>query len=361
MHRHSRKKKIKIIAMNNKKKILIVDDSKIMRKGLSKIFEASEDFEVVGEAADGKEALDAIKHMQPDVVTLDVVMPGMDGLTTLKHIMIECPRPTVMLSSLTQDGSKTTFDALRYGAVDFISKPSRLEADYVSDLSEDIINKLNSAVSMDVEIASYIRTSIKKSGTENQSEGKCEELIAIGAAEGGYRALMNVVPYLDSKHAAYLVVLYAHEDHLDEFIQYLDEHSNVHVKRACDGDMIETGICYVSTGSDYMSVHDSDDGMNLHISPAPFSNRRGSVDRLFFSIADILAEKTMGIVLSGAEQDGAEGLEEILRVGGAAIAQDPKTCLNREMPMAVLASGKLNFDMILPDSEMATVINSLTA
>ena len=109
--------------MNKKKKILIVDDSRMIRKGLTEIFESSDSFEVVGEAADGREALSAIKSMQPDVVTLDVMMPEMDGLTTLKHIMIECPRPTVMLSSLTQDGSETTFDALRYGAVDFISKP----------------------------------------------------------------------------------------------------------------------------------------------------------------------------------------------------------------------------------------------
>lgn len=346
--------------MSTKKKILIVDDSKIMRKGLSKIFEASNDFEVVGEAADGKEALSAINRTQPDVVTLDVVMPGMDGLTTLKHIMIKSPVPTVMLSSLTQDGSETTFDALRYGAVDFISKPSRLDADDVEDLSADIINKLNSAVNVDVEVASYIRPSLKEIDTENQSAGKCEELVAIGAAEGGYRALMNIVPYLNSRRAAYLVVLYADADHLDEFIQYLKEHSQISVKRASDGDTVEAGTCYVSLGSDYMSVHDNDDGLNFHISPAPFSNRRGSVDRLFFSIADVFAEKTVGIVLSGAEKDGAEGLEEIIRVGGVAMAQDPKTCLHREMPMAVLASGKLGFDRVLPDSEMAAAINSLT-
>mgnify|MGYP000577698357 CR=1 FL=1 len=127
--------------MSDKKKILIVDDSKMIRKGLAGIFEKSGLFEIVGEAADGKEALAAIKKLQPDVVTLDVVMPGMDGLTTLKHIMIECPRPTVMLSSLTQDGSETTFDALRYGAVDFISKPSRLENPSMEDLADEILNK----------------------------------------------------------------------------------------------------------------------------------------------------------------------------------------------------------------------------
>ena len=174
--------------MSDKKKILIVDDSKMIRKGLAGIFEKSGLFEIVGEAADGKEALTAIKKLQPDVVTLDVVMPGMDGLTTLKHIMIECPRPTVMLSSLTQDGTETTFDALRYGAVDFISKPSRLENQSMEDLADDILNKLNIAEGIDVGVTSYIRTRAGNSSANNPTEGKCEKITRYHQNDGSQMA-----------------------------------------------------------------------------------------------------------------------------------------------------------------------------
>jgi len=162
--------------MSDKKKILIVDDSKMIRKGLAGIFEKSGLFEIVGEAADGKEALAAIKKLQPDVVTLDVVMPGMDGLTTLKHIMIECPRPTVMLSSLTQDGSETTFDALRYGAVDFISKPSRLDNPSMDALADDILNKLNISEGIDEGVTSYLLPRDGNSRSNTHHLGQCQNL-----------------------------------------------------------------------------------------------------------------------------------------------------------------------------------------
>ncbi|MCK4705239.1 MAG: response regulator, partial [Gammaproteobacteria bacterium] len=251
--------------MTDKKKILIVDDSKMIRKGLSEIFATSADFEVVGEAADGVEALSVIRQTQPDVVTLDVMMPGMDGLTTLKHIMIECPRPTVMLSSLTQDGSETTFDALRYGAVDFISKPSRLEEEDMDALASDIIKKLNTASDIDVGVTAYIRTCVSNAEAANSADASCEKLVALGAAEGGYRALMKIIPHLTPGNAAYLVVLYAEDEHIEAFASYLNEHSQLMVKRAENDEVLQAGICYISAGSDYMSVHHQEDELVLHV------------------------------------------------------------------------------------------------
>ena len=119
--------------MNNPHRLLVVDDSKIMRRLIAGLFEADDKIQVVGEATDGIEALASVSRLDPDVVTLDINMPGMDGLTTLKHLMIRNPKPTVMLSTLTQEGAKTTFDALRYGAVDFIAKPTRLDGDELAD------------------------------------------------------------------------------------------------------------------------------------------------------------------------------------------------------------------------------------
>jgi len=343
--------------MTEKKKILIVDDSKMIRKGLTEIFAASKNFEVVGEAVDGKEALSAIRRTQPDVVTLDVVMPEMDGLTTLKHIMIECPRPTVMLSSLTQDGSTTTFDALRYGAVDFISKPSRLEEENMDELAEDIINKLNTAAGIDVGVTSYIRAHADQKKPANQAEGKCERLIAIGAAEGGYRALMKIIPHLIPARAAYLVVLYAEEEHLDAFASYLDKHSKVKVTRAQNDETLQPGICYLSAGSDYMSVHKQDENLVLHVSEAPFASRKGSVDRLLFSVAEVMAANSVGVVLSGEGIDGSEGLEEIERMQGIAIVQEPKSCLASDMSQAALQV--CSPDYIVSDVDIPATINKL--
>jgi len=343
--------------MSDKKKILIVDDSKMIRKGLAGIFDASSSFEVVGEAADGKEALLAIKKLQPDVVTLDVVMPGMDGLTTLKHIMIECPRPTVMLSSLTQDGTETTFDALRYGAVDFISKPSRLENQSMDDLAEDIINKLNIAEGIDVGVTSYIRANGKNSSVSNQSEARCEKLVALGAAEGGYRALMKIIPHLVPSDAAYLVVLYAEDSHVDAFASYLDQNSKVAVKRAQNDEVLQAGVCYLSAGSDYMTVHEQGDDFVLHVSPAPFASRKGSVDRLLFSVAETMADKSVGVVLSGEGIDGSEGLEEIERVQGVTVIQEPKSCLAQGMSKSALEL--CSPDYIVSDVDIPVTINEL--
>ena len=345
--------------MTDKKKILIVDDSKMIRKGLAGIFEASSSFEVIGEAADGKEALVAIRKLQPDVVTLDVVMPGMDGLTTLKHIMIECPRPTVMLSSLTQDGTETTFDALRYGAVDFISKPSRLENQSMDDLAEDILNKLDIAEGIDVGVTSYIRTNGANASAGNQPEGKCKKLVALGAAEGGYRALMKIIPHLVPADAAYMVVLYAEESHVDAFASYLDKHSKITVKRALNDEVLQAGVCYLSAGSDYMIVHEQDNELTLHVSPAPFATRKGSVDRLFFSVAETMGENSVGVVLSGAGMDGSEGLEEIERVQGITVIQEPKSCLAQGMSKAALEL--CSPDYIVSDIDVPATINDLLA
>ena len=343
--------------MSDKKKILIVDDSKMIRKGLAGIFEASTSFEVIGEAADGNEALAAIKKLHPDVVTLDVVMPEMDGLTTLKHIMIECPRPTVMLSSLTQDGTETTFDALRYGAVDFISKPSRLEDQSMDDLAEDILHKLNIAEGIDVGVTSYIRAHAGNSTTREPLEGKCKKLVALGAAEGGYRALMKIIPHLVPADAAYLVVLYAEESHVDAFAAYLDKHSKVAVKCAQHDEVLQAGVCYLSAGSDYMSVHEQGDDLVLHVSPAPFASRKGSIDRLLFSVAEIMDENSVGVVLSGAGIDGSEGLEEIERLHGVTIVQEPKSCLAQAMSKSAL--NLCSPDYIISDIDIPTTINDL--
>ena len=343
--------------MKDPYKLLIVDDSKLIRRAVSNIFKDQEKFRVVGEAGDGKEALELLPELNPDVVTLDINMPVMDGLTTLKHIMIKSPRPTVMLSSLTQEGASVTFDALKYGAIDFIPKPTRTNGDSLGEQELNIIKKINLAAEVEIESIQYIR-SIPKEKSDKRPDGiECKGMIAMGASEGGYGTLLKIIPkIIPDLSAALLVVVYADSKHVDAFAGYLDSHSFVKVKRAKDGEEIKGGVCYLFSGEEYATVHSSGNKYNLQISPSPFAGRRGSINMLMFSVAEAMDMRATGVILSGTGDDGAEGLGEIIRTGGTAIVQDPKSCLCREM--AISAIDRCDVDIIISNTKIALEINN---
>ena len=228
--------------MNKPHKLLIVDDSKMMRKAIRQIFEADDQIQVAGEAANGEVALEIIPQIDPDVVTMDINMPVMDGLTTLKHIMIESPKPTVMVSTLTQEGASVTFDALKFGAVDFVSKPSKLDESKLEGQEDTVARKVTLAAQVEIEAIRYIRDVPKGESSGLSGQVACDRFIAMGAAEGGYGALLKVVPHLRSElPAAYLAVIHAASQHVDAFSRYLDNSSSIKVKRAIDGLPLEGG------------------------------------------------------------------------------------------------------------------------
>ena len=344
--------------MNDPYKLLIVDDSKLIRRAISNIFTDQENIQVVGEASNGREALEILPKLNPDVVTLDINMPVMDGLTTLKHIMIKNPKPTVMLSSLTQEGASMTFDALKYGAIDFIPKPSRNNKDSLEKQGLDIIKKVKQAAEVEIESVQYIRSVLKGKSYDRPSGIACKNLFAMGASGGGYGALLKIIPQLlPDLPAAFLVVIYAALQHVDAFAAYLDDHSFIKVKRAKDKEPIEGGVCYLCSGEEYMTVHSSGNKYNLKVNPSPFSERRGSINMLMLSIAEVMTNRAVGVILSGSGDDGAEGLGEVVRMGGRAIVQDPNCCLFREMPCAAI--DKCKNTEIIPDVKIAEKINSL--
>ena len=346
--------------MNDSYKILIVDDSKLIRRAVSNIFKDQEKLQVVGEAGNGREALKLLPKLNPDVVTLDINMPVMDGLTTLKHIMIKSPMPTVMLSSLTQEGASVTFDALKYGAIDFIPKPSRTNGDSLGEQKLNIIKRIKHAAEVEIEAIQYIRSVPKDKSDRNSDEIECKGIVAMGASEGGYGALLKIIPHINpGLPVAHLVVIYADSKHLDAFAGYLDSHSFVKVRRAKDGEAIKGGVCYLCSGDEYVTVHSSGDKYNLQISPSPFSGRRGSVNMLMFSVAEVMGMRAAGVILSGTGNDGAEGLGEIVRTGGTAIVQYPKSCLCREM--AISAIDSCDVDIVISDTKIASEINNFYA
>lgn len=342
-------------------RLLIVDDSKVMRDAIADMFSYGSNIQVVGQAANGEEAIEAIALHEPDVITLDVAMPVMDGITALKHIMIKSPIPTVMLSSLTLEGARVAFDALRYGAVDFIAKPSALQDTDLSEQEADIRSKIEYAAEVEVGAIKYIRSAhhnlVQDYSFEN---GKPEKVVTIGTAEGGYGALLKLIPHLNSDVPfSYLVTMYAIREHVDAFASYLNNISSIHVKRAAHDEVLRPGVVYLNSGLDYTTVHEQGDDYTLHVSPAPFSSRKGAVDMLMFSAADVVRENCIGVVLSGSGIDGSEGLEEIVRMGGTAITQDQKTSLCKTMPTS--AHDRATGSIYVADKDIATTLSSLHA
>jgi len=337
-------------------KLLIVDDSSLFRKVIRRIAESSGLIEVIGEAANGREALDLIPRLNPDVVILDINMPVMDGLTALKHIMIRSPRPTVMFSTLTQDGARVTFDALKCGAVDFIHKPTRMNGINLDKQSRIIARKITLAAAVETEQFRYLRPTPKREIRGGGAEVACNYLFAVGASEGGYGALLKMIPgLLPDLPAAFLAVLYESEQSIDAFTGYLNRISSVEVKRARNGQRIRAGSCYLASGKEYVTLEAASDGYFLRVTPSPFPNRRGAINMLMFSLAEVKKNNSVGIILSGSGDDGIEGLNEIARVGGATIVQEPGTCLNQELVRAAIDSCPVH--IISSDMELSEKIN----
>ncbi|MFK5894833.1 MAG: chemotaxis protein CheB [Pseudomonadota bacterium] len=338
-------------------RLLIVDDSRMMRNVIADLFGTDPHIEVIATASSGLEALEIIQSEQPDVITLDINMPEMDGLTTLKHLMIQAPTPTVMLSSLSRDGAKITFDALRYGAVDFITKPSHLNPEKMQDHAESMIHTIKCAASVEMDIVHYIRPESNIVGEPHNQDASYQLIVAMGAAEGGYSSLLNILPRLSANNPlVYLVVLYGTPRYIDSFVAYLDSHCALTIKRANHGEVVQGGTCYIATGEEYMTLHDNGFERTLQIHQAPFSSQSSAINRLMFSLSDITDIQKIGIVLSGSNNDGSEGLEELKRIGSDLIVQDPKNCLHK-----IMSDSAINhcvIDKVFSAAEIADHLNS---
>jgi two-component system chemotaxis response regulator CheB len=183
-------------------------------------------------------------------------------------------------------------------------------------------------------------------------------LVVIGVSTGGYNALLKILPHLRADlPAAFLVIFYTPSESLEKFISYLGEDSAITIKRAIHGDTLKGGVCYLATGDEYVTVQPNDDQLRLQVNPRPFPTHRGAINMLMFSVAEAMKHRSIGIILTGSGGDGAEGLGEIIRLGGGSIVQDPVSCLCREAPKAVLNHCKV--DWVTPDTQIPSKVEIL--
>lgn len=334
-----------------KTKVLVVDDSAFMRKIISDILSSDETIEVVGTAKNGKDALDKIFILNPDVITLDVEMPIMDGITALKEIMKKFKKPVVMFSSLTKQGAEATLKALEYGAVDFITKPTNIFKIDSQEKKEEIIKKVKIAAN-----AVLLNTNIEKYKTKKEkfvdsviNEYKLDYIIAIGTSTGGPKALQAIIPALPRDiNATLVVVQHMPQGFTKSLANRLNSISNIVVKEGEDGELLKRGYCYIAPGGYHMTLDEkSVNKVYIRLSKGmPVSGHRPSVDVLMESVAKIKYLKKIGVILTGMGNDGSRGIKFIKDNRGFTIAQDKESCVVFGMPKAAINSEGI--DKVLP-------------
>lgn len=345
-------------------RVLVVDDSAVMRKLIKNLLERDEDIEVVATAIDGDFALTKIESILPDVVTLDVDMPRMDGLTTLRHIVAKHKIPVVMLSVLTSLGAMLTMQALEIGAFDFVCKPK--VSTQVGDMAEELILRVKGAarsraVSLNGAENGVVHppASGRKKRRPKGNLGDSKKIVAIGASSGGPHALRYLLPRIPPDiDAPILVVQHMMESFTPTFVRWLDEICGMEVREARDGDVAVPGRILVAPGGHHMTVQKTGAGAQVVLeSGQPVSGHKPSVDVLFQSVAREYGLLGIGLIMTGMGSDGAQGIGEIRKAGGHTLAQDRESCSVYGMPRVAIEKGFV--DTVLPLKEMPEYLISV--
>jgi two-component system, chemotaxis family, protein-glutamate methylesterase/glutaminase len=324
-----------------KVRVLVVDDSALMRKLIPQMLESSPAIEVVGTAMDGTFCLKKIEELHPHVVTLDLQMPGMNGIDTLKEIMRRDPLPVIVVSSHSTEGASVTFKALGLGAFDFVTKPH--DSSHIEETASELIAKIRAAAECKV-----VRPGLlfgMPSRFEKLSTGKSAprptKLVAIGISTGGPQALEFLLAQLPPDFPGSIVIVQHMPDGFtDMFARRLDEICSLRVKEAQSGDTLQAGRVLVCPGSRHMRVKRLTMGDVVVLSDEPRVNgHRPSVDVLFHSVAEEFSKDAVAVLMTGMGDDGAEGLGAVKKAGGTTIAQSEESCVVFGMPKAAIERG----------------------
>lgn len=321
-------------------KVLIVDDSALVRKMLTEILDKDPQIEVVGTVADPYQAREKIKKLNPDVLTLDVEMPRMDGVTFLSKLMRLRPMPVVMVSTLTEQGADITLQALQLGAVDFVTKPKVDFVSTINNYAEELIEKVKvaSKVSISTLEATFKRNNpdvekVSKKISKRWNFKTTDQLIAIGASTGGTEAIKEVLATLPANAPGIVITQHIPAGFSASFAKRLNEICALEVCEAKDGQQIIPGHVYVAPGNLHLSVIRSGARFICKVKDGELvSNHKPSVDVLFNSVAKNIGQNAVGVILTGMGKDGAEGMLNMLQAGARTIAQDEKTSVVWGMP-----------------------------
>jgi two-component system chemotaxis response regulator CheB len=328
--------------MSERVRVLVVDDSALMRKLIPAILARDPSIEVVGTAMDGAFALKKIEELRPDVVTLDLEMPRMDGMETLRLIMQRAPLPVILFSTHSKEGAYSTFKALALGAIDFVAKPKDAAAGHLDVIADQLIEKIKVAKRAGrSKPAAPAIADVPQPKKVSRAALPPSRIIAIGISTGGPNALQFLLSQIPAEFPASIVVVqHMPEGFTEMFARRLDECCAIDVQEAKSGDLLAAGRALICPGNRHIMVRRMPRGDMAVLSDGPPVNgHRPSADVLFHSVAQEFGLTAVGIIMTGMGEDGAEGLGAIKSAGGMTLAQSEDTCVVSGMPHAAIQKG----------------------
>ena len=329
-------------------RVLVVDDSALMRKLIPQLLERDNSIHVIGTAMDGAFAIKKIEELKPDAITLDLEMPRMDGIETLRHIMREHPVPVVVVSAHTREGAATTFKALHMGAFDFVAKPENVLAEGMNEIATELIAKIKAAVNSPFMLRPVLSSGKvpypKPKHKPDYVAGPASKVVAIGISTGGPNSLEYMFGQLPADFpAAILVVQHMPAGFTETFARRLNESCSLDVKHAQSGDLLSAGRVLICPGGRHMKVRRMPLGDVVVLSDdVKVNGHRPSVDVLFRSVAPEFGADAVGLLMTGMGEDGAEGLGVMKAAGALTIAQDEASSIVFGMPRAAIERGYAN-------------------
>ncbi len=358
--------------MNRKIRVLVVDDSAFMRQSIAFLLKEVPEIEVIGSARNGKEAVEKVKLLKPDVVTLDVEMPVMNGLEALEVIMKETPTSVIMFSSLTSEGAEATLKALELGAVDFLAKDNSTTHTTLQKIRNELIDKIKhfankesitsrlSRLRRKSEPAKPAPVSASSADGEKKILEKRFSAIALGISTGGPLTLNKVIPFLPAEiKIPIFIVQHMPPNFTASLAKRLNAGSKIEVKEAEDGEEVKGGVVYIAKGGVHMNfVKKATGGVYIKLNPEPANSlHKPSVDEMISSAVNVYGKDVLGIIMTGMGKDGLIGIQKLKAKGGYAVAQNKESCVVYGMPKAIVDEGLA--DVVAPIEKITELITKV--